>query len=1157
MSLRVLCKDHPQRSIALVTADNHALTLEYSPPQSESAASSGSYSNVVPPRCVVKFSRLSSLDDADHRLLGIGYGTLGLLTLNSDVFLCIIANLSAVANPRPNETVQRIENVEFYCLNRPDYDAVLDFYEGNASYSQSNLEADYGTAFQGKDTVTENPFLALKKLLSDGSFYYSTDFNLTNRMQDRVSQDAFDIESLDEDFLWNSYMIGPLLQFRNKLADHERNLLDSTQILTSVIRGFVQSMTIPASSPLLGTSRSHLPSTLTLISRLSSRRAGTRFNSRGIDDDGRVSNFVETETVLWIPPGITFSYIQVRGSIPIFWEQTPGLIPGQQKIQVTRSVGATQHAFDRHFEALQLDYGVTHVINLLSEVKPGEVELSERYRYHMRQSPLRRARDEGTSSAHHLLQWTDYDFHAETRGPAGYGNAVLIEHKLGPSIDGFAYFLSENSGSTTLQSSRLSDKPAVILQQEGVFRTNCLDCLDRTNLVQTLISRMVLERFLKQYHGTQVDKFWLIHSTLWADNGDMLSKGYAGTGALKSSFTRHGKMSLAGAIADARKSVTRLYFNNFTDNAKQNTIDILLGALTGQAAVHLYDPVNDLVRAELTGRSTEFSSKKVIRVWTGTFNVNGRPYDITENLGVWLHAHLSKTSEEPTLLAVGFQEIVELSPQQIMSTDPASRKVWEEAVKKALDEETSRRGTNEYILLRSGQLVGAALLLFVKKDALKEIKNVEGSVKKTGLSGMAGNKGGCAIRLEFSATRICFVTAHLAAGFANYEERNRDYYTIANGLRFQRNRTINDHDAVIWLGDLNYRVELNDDEYYSEGPITFPPTYRYNNGSDSYDTSEKRRIPAWCDRILWKGECLHQLEYNTAPLKMSDHRPVYAVFECMVCTVNEEVKASLSRELYEKHKRAIEPTGSPKSEHTEEGVPVRGYIAPGLSPAKLTWWLDNGLPVRSSASPPVGYVTSSGSRQNPFSALTEHDWVHIMPKGKDDKVPRRAKNENPLRNHSSPDNIMGASARGVLVDVGLTGHENAAGSKKETNHLQQLIEIPEPKKIPPPIPKKPFELSNPSQSFGPFSKSKSSIVTSTRDPIKIENSDSPRQTGDSWSNLPYRGKETRLLSGKMDNMEGTSHHRLIETRNEPDNSGLLDSEIDMGMAEWKPLQPRQ
>lgn len=80
---------------------------------------------------------------------------------------------------------------------------------------------------------------------------------------------------------------------------------------------------------------------------------------------------------------------------------------------------------------------------------------------------------------------------------------------------------------------------------------------------------------------------------------------------------------------------------------------------------------------------------------------------------------------------------------------------------------------------------------------------------------MAGNKGAVAIRMEYAKTRLCFVTAHLAAGFANYEERNRDYRTItheSHGIRFQRNRSIEDHDVVIWLGDFNYRIGLSDDK---------------------------------------------------------------------------------------------------------------------------------------------------------------------------------------------------------------------------------------------------------------------------------------------------------------------------------------------------------
>lgn len=117
-------------------------------------------------------------------------------------------------------------------------------------------------------------------------------------------------------------MIKPLLKFRSRLSEAERSALDASHILTSTIRGFVESITIPRpTSRMEGSLRSSgLPATLTLISRLSCRRAGTRFNSRGMDDDGHVANFVETETVVWDPGSsghsVGFSYCQIRGSIP-------------------------------------------------------------------------------------------------------------------------------------------------------------------------------------------------------------------------------------------------------------------------------------------------------------------------------------------------------------------------------------------------------------------------------------------------------------------------------------------------------------------------------------------------------------------------------------------------------------------------------------------------------------------------------------------------------------------------------------------------------------------------------------------------------------------------------------------------------------------------
>ena len=424
-------------------------------------------------------------------------------------------------------------------------------------------------------------------------------------------------------------MISPLLRFRSRLVAREREAFDNSGILTSAIRGFVLTITIPASSAPLRTSQTRLPSSLTLISRLSCRRAGTRFNSRGIDDDGNVANFVESETVYWAPigraavepsfaeksAGICFSYVQIRGSVPVFWEQTAGLLPGQQKISITRSAEGTQPAFDKHFEELEHNYGAVHVVNLLSETKPGETELTEQYRYGIRHSALNNS-DHEIFRDQQLLRETEFDFHAETKGPNGYEAASLIRRLIDNSAEGFAYYLSEEIED---QTDDWNEKPhrrtVVVLQQEGVFRTNCLDCLDRTNLIQTIISQMAIETFLGHQGERAASDFWMRHSSLWADNGDALSRIYAGTGALKSSFTRHGKMSLAGAIADARKSATRLYINNFADKGRQNTIDVLLGRMVGQAPVHLFDPINDYVTSELSKHVSEFQTSNTINMY--------------------------------------------------------------------------------------------------------------------------------------------------------------------------------------------------------------------------------------------------------------------------------------------------------------------------------------------------------------------------------------------------------------------------------------------------------------------------------------------------------------------------------------------------------------
>lgn len=111
------------------------------------------------------------------------------------------------------------------------------------------------------------------------------------------------------------------------------------------------------------------------------------------------------------------------------------------------------------------------------------------------------------------------------------------------------------------------------------------------------------------------------------------------------------------------------------------------------------------------------------------------------------------------------------------------------------------------------------------------------------------------------------------------------------------------HENILYFGDLNYRIQLSNEEArslaqqdacsklvaadqlstcmrekrvfvgFSEGPLVFRPTYKYDNGSDVYDSSEKQRIPSWTDRIVYRGTGLDLLRYNRAELMLSDHRP--------------------------------------------------------------------------------------------------------------------------------------------------------------------------------------------------------------------------------------------------------------------------------------------
>ncbi|KAM0721709.1 hypothetical protein Q7P37_002634 [Cladosporium fusiforme] len=1215
--MRVLLRAHPQRSIALAT-ETHVLIFKHNSPTAGSANNSTtSVAENGAPRCIVEFRSWEQADMGEYRTLSSlkVYGTLGLITIGRDVFLCVVSNARKVATVRQGEDVQQILSVEFHCLNSSNYDHLLG--DSINPFPEETIEADnwnYNSQAQ-REALMEHPCIALKKMLSGGSFYFSTDFDLTKRVQDRSTESTtVAVDSLDAGFLWNTYMIQPLVNFRSRLAEHERDALDASGILTSAIRGFAKTIHVPASSSPARYSKIGQPSNMTLISRLSCRRAGTRFNARGIDDDGNVANFVETETI-FCTDTVCFSYVQCRGSVPIFWEQVNGM-PTQQKVTISRSVEATQPAFDRHFESLQRTYGDVLVVNLLSGEKPAETQLTRQYDYHIRQYSETR-NPEKSESEHQHVQAVNYDFHSETR-VGGMDQAVGIQHHLIDSAVSFEYFLSQEAQAT----SRVGPggRRAVlvgqneVLKQAGIFRTNCLDSLDRTNHIQHLISKLALEIFLRQQDDKMpTSDFWARHNTLWADNGDGLSMIYTGTGALKSSHTRDGRSKLAGMFADFRKSAERVVQNSFIDPNRQKTIDLLLGRLMGQVPVHLYDPINDYVTAELGRRASEYTSSRSINMWVGTFNLNGRTVGLSEDLSPWLCPDVESALQMPEIMAVAFQEIVDLSPQQILQTDPHRRQQWENAVRITLNKRAAELGGEDYIMLRGGQLVGASLSVFVRASILPFIKNVEGAVKKTGMSGMAGNKGAVAIRMDFADTSICLVTAHLAAGFANYEERNQDYRTIANGLRFQRNRSIEDHKAVIWFGDFNYRVGISNERarqlidandlgkmyendqlnlqmvhgrafpHYSETTPTFLPTYKFDPGTDTYDTSEKARIPAWCDRILTKGDNLRQLYYDSAPLKFSDHRPVWGLFQCQINVVDQVTKDKINADLYAKRRAVVEGQSAPENDFETDEESLLGYesIEPGLPPAssdRRKWWLDNGMPARSAVRlPPSGSQANSTSNGNPFTPNSDSEWVEVEKPWPTSTpgpppLPTRTRTLQPTTPNENPQARLRKTmptAPISLIDNDDDDDDLVAnqGSASPAHHMKQTLRKPAPPKPAP----KPTTLRGHSNSQPP--PASSSPVPPPPAPRRTNNASPasipppPRRTTDSPRSTPPLMNTRNSMAAPP--LPPTRRSARVEDERAPglpprrantgasSNVGLMDDGIgEQEMNEWQPLKPQ-
>ncbi|XP_053769465.1 synaptojanin-2 isoform X6 [Desmodus rotundus] len=743
----------------------------------------------------------------------------------------------------------------------------------------------------------EDRLTALRKILNSGVFYFSwpsdgSRFDLTVRAQ-KQGDDSYEWGNA---FFWNQLLHMPLRQHQVSCCDW----------LLKVICGVVAIRTVYAS---------HKQAKACLISRISCERAGARFHTRGVNDDGHVSNFVETEQTIYMDDGVS-SFVQIRGSVPLFWEQ-PGLqvlCPpvchcaaadrhgneaqqlleqggrvGSHHLRLNRGLEANAPAFDKHMVLLKEQYGKQVVVNLLGS-RGGEEVLNRAFKKllwascHAGDTPM-----------------INFDFHQFAKG----GKLEKLENLLRPQLqlhwDGFDVFAKGESVSPRFQ--------------KGTLRMNCLDCLDRTNTVQSFIALEVLHRQLEslQLNSKPVaDRFAESFKAMWSLNGHSLSKMFTGSRALE------GKAKV-GKLKDGARSVSRTIQSNFFDGVKQEAIKLLLvgdvyteesadkGRMLLDNTALLVTP--RILRAMLE-RQSEFTSFKQIRIAMGTWNVNGGKQFRSNLLGTaeladWLldSPRLSGATEPQDdsspadIFAVGFEEMVELSAGNIVNASTTNRKMWGEQLQKAISR------SHRYILLTSAQLVGVCLYIFVRPYHVPFIRDVAIDTVKTGMGGKAGNKGAVGIRFQFHSTSFCFVCSHLTAGQSQVKERNEDYREITQKLSFPMvslGRNIFSHDYVFWCGDFNYRIDLTYEEVFyfvkrqdwkkllefdqlqlqkssgkifqdfHEGTINFGPTYKYDVGSAAYDTSDKCRTPAWTDRVLWWRK-RHPFDRTAGELNLLDN----------------------------------------------------------------------------------------------------------------------------------------------------------------------------------------------------------------------------------------------------------------------------------------------
>ncbi|KAF4125077.1 phosphatidylinositol 4-phosphatase [Geosmithia morbida] len=472
----------------------------------------------------------------------------------------------------------------------------------------------------------EDTFIGLlKSFLASGPMYFSYSIDLTNSFQRQSQADTSRPLWMrtDDRFFFNKHLQTGLIDFRLRGSRSQPGpQLSVDPFILPCIFGMFE---------IKPTTFKKTPLSLVLISRRSRYRGGTRYFTRGVDELGHAANYNETEQVVIFNDSTSsglhgyagssdmqsgkyggssggdhdmqiFSYVQTRGSVPTFWAEINSL-SYTPKLQV-RSTETAIAAARTHFAEQINIYGDNYLINLVNS-KGREAKVKESYEQMVQAltssasgklSDSKLAVPDGSASSgasggalsdvdFRRLHYVYFDFHTETKGMR-MDKAYGLVDRMAAEIEAQGYFRGVDMPANK------DDMIDARSYQRSVMRTNCMDCLDRTNVVQGNFARHMLDRVLVDQGlmprgATFRDEdpaFELLFRNLWADNADVVSRSYSGTGAMKTDVTRMGHRTKLGALEDGRIGVTRYFKNNFLDGPRQDAFDLFLGAYQPGAA---------------------------------------------------------------------------------------------------------------------------------------------------------------------------------------------------------------------------------------------------------------------------------------------------------------------------------------------------------------------------------------------------------------------------------------------------------------------------------------------------------------------------------------------------------------------------------------------